>query len=137
MLDFFNDTNRQDIQFKDATAKMLGGPMGAITRPQLVIPKTDIVALYIDDAGARANIHLLRRIERCILYLPGLVCRAEVHMGAETRWQDALDLMPNDFFGATAAMAYPLAALPGPFPQQTDLLMLNRRHVKMFHVEPA
>jgi hypothetical protein len=136
ILDFLNDVNRQFFSFLDATASLLTpGPMGQITRSQIVFPKADIVAIFIDDAGARSSIQMLRRIERCFIYLPSLVCRAEMHLGADSRWQDALSLMPGDFFGVTAAMAFPLAPLPGPFPQQTDLLILNRLHVKMLHLD--
>jgi hypothetical protein len=56
-------------------------------------------------------------------------------MGADSRWQDALSLMPGDLFGVTAAMAFPLSPLPGAFPQQADLLILSRLHVKMLHLD--
>ena len=135
-MDYLNDVNRQFIPFLDATASLLTpGPLGQIIRSQVVIPKTDIAAIFIDDAGARAGIQLLRRVERGFFYLPSLVCRAEMHLGADSRWQDALSLMPGDFFGVTAVMTFPLAPLPGPFPQQTDLLILNRLHVKMLHLD--
>jgi hypothetical protein len=136
IMDFLNDVNRQFIAFLDVTVSLLTpGPLGQVTRSQIVIPKTDIVAMFIDDAGARASVQLLRRVERGFFYLPSLVCRAEMHLGADSRWQDALSLMPGDFFGITAVMAFPLAPLPGPFPQQTDLLILNRLHVKMLHLD--
>ena len=138
ILDFLNDVNRQFFSFLEATASLLTpGPMGQITRLQIVFPKSDMVAIFIDDAKARSSIQLLKRIERAFVYLPSLVCRAELHMGADSRWQDALSLMPGDFFGVTGAMAFPLSPLPGPFPQQTDLLILNRRHVKMLHLDQS
>jgi hypothetical protein len=136
ILDFLNDVNRQFFSFLDATASLLTpGPMGQITRSQIVFPKSDIVAIFIDDAKARSSIQLLKRVERAFIYLPSLVCRAEMHMGADSRWQDALSLMPGDFFGVTGAMAFPLSPLPGPFPQQTDMLILNRQYVKMLHLD--
>jgi len=70
-----------------------------------------------------------------IVYLPGLVCRCELHMGADTSWQDMLGLMPGDFFGVTAVMMFPLITLPGPFPQQADMLIVNRRHVRMMRLD--
>jgi hypothetical protein len=136
ILDYLNDANRQFFTFLDATVSLLTpGPISQNIRSQIVFPKTDIVAIFIDDASARASIQLLKRIERCFIYLPSLVCRAEMHMGADSRWQDALSLAPGDFFGVTAAMAFPLSPLPGPFPQKADLLILNRRHVKMLHLD--
>jgi hypothetical protein len=136
ILDYLNDVNRQFFTFLDATASLLTpGPMGQITRSQIVFPKSDIVAIFIDDAKARSSVQLLRRVERAFIYLPSLVCRAELHMGADSRWQDALSLMPGDLFGVTAAMAFPLSPLPGPFPQQADLLILSRLHVKMLHLD--
>jgi len=136
IMDYLNDANRQFLSFLDATASLLTpGPMGQITRTQMVFPKSDLVAIFIDDAKARSSIQLLKRIERAFIYLPSLVCRAEMHMGADSRWQDALSLTPGDFFGVTAVMAFPLSPLPGPFPQQADLLILSRLHVRMLHLD--
>ncbi len=136
VLDYLNDVNRQFVPFQEATAVPLTpNPIGKLTRAQLVIPKSSIVALYVDDTTIRSTINLLKRVERCIAYLPSLVCRAEFHLGTETRWQDMLTLLAGDFFAVTAASAFPLIALPGPFPQQADLLILNRLHVEMLHLD--
>ena len=136
VLDFLNDVGRPHLPFQDATVSPLtAGPMGQVSRSQIIVAKTDVVALYIDDATGRSSISLLRRVERGIIYLPGLVCRCELHMGADTRWQDMLGLMAGDFFGVTAVTAFPLITLPGPFPQQADMLIVNRRHVRMMHLD--
>src|SRR5512136_1341872 len=83
VINYLNDVNRQHIPFLDATVSLLTpGPMGKIVRSQLIVPKTDIVAIYLDSAEAQSSIQLLKRLERCIAYLPSLVCRAEFHMGA-------------------------------------------------------
>jgi hypothetical protein len=138
ILDFVNDKDRQFFVFFDTTVSLLTpGPMGQVTRSQLIVPKTNVVAIYIDNAAARSSVQLLKRVERCILYLPNLVCRGEFHLGADTRWADMLGLLPGDFFAITSASAFPLAPLPGPFPQQTDLLILNRQHVQMLHLEQS
>jgi hypothetical protein len=136
IINYLNDANRQQIQFIDATVSPLTpGPMGKIVRSQLVVPQTDIVAMYVDSAEARSVIQLLKRIERCIAYMPSLVCRAEFHLGADTRWQDMFSLMAGNLVAVTAATVFPLIALPGPFPQQADLLILNRLHVQMLHLD--
>jgi hypothetical protein len=136
VINYLNDVNRQHIPFLDATISLLTpGPMGKIVRSQLIVPKTDIVAIYLDSAEAQSSIQLLKRLERCIAYLPSLVCRAEFHMGADTRWQDMFSLLAGDFFAVTAATMFPLIALPGPFPQQTNLLILNRLQVQMCHLD--
>lgn len=136
IINYLNDANRQHVQFLDATVSPLApGPMGKIVHSQLVVPKTDIVAMYVDSAEAHSSIQLLKRIERYIAYMPSLVCRAEFHLGADTRWQDMFSLMAGDLFAVTAATVFPLIALPGPFPQQADLLILNRLHVQMLHLD--
>jgi hypothetical protein len=138
VINYLNDVNRQHIPFLDATVIPLApGPLGTVTRSQLIVPKSDIVALYMDDAAARSAIQLMKRVERCIAYMPSLVCRGEFHLGTDTRWQDMLSLLAGDFFAVTAAMSFPLVTLPGPFPQQTDLLILNRLHVRALHLDQA
>jgi hypothetical protein len=138
IISYLNDVNRQYIPFLDATVNSLApGPLGKVTRPQLIIPKTDLVAMYLDDATARASVQHMKRVERYIAYLPSLVCRGEFHLGTDTRWQDILSLLIGDFFGITAVTAFPLVTLPGPFPQQADLLILNRAHVRMLHLDQA
>ena len=138
VINYLNDVNRQHIPFLDATVSALTpGPMGKIVRSQLVVPKTDIVAIYLDNAEAQSSVQLLKRIERCIAYLPSLVCRAEFHMGTDTRWQDMFSLLAGDFFAVTAATVFPIIALPGPFPPQANLLILNRLHVRMLHLDQA
>ena len=138
IINYLNDVNRQYIPFLDATVNSLTpGPLGKVTRPQLIIPKTDLVAMYLDDANAQASVQHMKRVERYIAYLPSLVCRGEFHLGTDTRWQDILSLLVADFFGVTAVTAFPLVTLPGPFPQQADLLILNRTHVRMLHLDQA
>lgn len=138
IVDFLNDRDRDFFMFIDATVRSLTlGPMGKVARPQLLIPKTEIIALYLDDATARSSIQLLRRVERCIMYMPFVVCRGEFHLGADTRWQDMVSLLPTDFFAFTNASIFPLSPLPGPFPQQADLIVLNRKHIRMLHVDQA
>jgi hypothetical protein len=136
IINYLNDANRQQIQFLDATVSPLTpGPMGKIVRSLLVVPQADIVAMYVDSTEARSLVQLLKRIERCIAYMPSLVCRADFHLGADTRWQDMFGLMVGDLVAVTAATVFPLIALPGPFPQQADLLILNRLHVQMLHLD--
>jgi len=136
VINYLNDANRQQIQFLDATVSPLTpGPMGKIVRSQLVVPQADIVAIYVDSTEARSVVQLLKRVERCIAYMPSLVCRAEFHLGADTRWQDMFGLMVGNLVAVTAATVFPLIALPGPFPQQADLLILNRLHVQMLHLD--
>ena len=138
IINYLNDANRQQIQFLDATVSPLTpGPMGKIVRSLLVVPQADIVAMYVDSTEARSLVQLLKRIERCIAYMPSLVCRADFHLGADTRWQDMFGLMVGDLVAVTAATVFPLIALPGPFPQQADLLILNRVHVQMLHLDQA
>ena len=138
ILDFLNDVNRQYLPFLNATVcSLVPGPLGKMTHSHLVVPSTEIVALYFDDPNARASIQHLRRAERCIAYLPGLVCRAEFHLGTDSRWQDMLSLLHGDYFAVTCALAFPLVALPGPFPQQADMLILNRLHVRMLHPDQS
>ena len=138
VINYLNDVDRRHIPLLEATVSPLTtNPLGQVARSQLIIPKNDIVALYLDDAAARSGFQLLRRIERSIFYMPSLVCRAEFHLGIDTRWQDMLGLLVGDFFAVTNATVFPLIALPGPFPQQTDLLVLNRLHVQMLHPDQA
>jgi len=133
---FVNDKDRQFFQFLDVTITPLTpGPMGAVTRSQIIVPKKDVVALYLDSSAARSSVQLLRRVERCIMYFPSFVCRAEFHLGEDTRWADMLTLLPGDFFFVTSASIFPLNALPANFPQQTDLLILNRLHVRVLHLD--
>jgi hypothetical protein len=138
ILDFVNDRERDAFVFLDATVKSLTpGPMGQVTRPHISVPKPEVIAMYFDDATARSSIQMLRRVERSIMYMPYLVCRGEFHLGTDTRWQDMVSLLPTDFFAFTNASVFPLSPLPGPFPQQAELVVLNRRHIKMLHLDQA
>jgi hypothetical protein len=138
LLDFLNDKDRQFFILLDATAKSLTpGPMGQMTLPQLIVPKTDVIALVVEEAAARTSLQLLKRVERCILYMPLLVCRGEFHLGADTRWTDMVSLVLGNFFAFTNAAVFPLAPLPGPFPQQTELVILNRQQIRMLHLDQA
>ena len=138
VINYLNDVNRQHIPFLEATVSPLTpGPMGKIVRSELVVPKTDIVAIYLDSTEAQSSIQLLKRIERCIAYMPSLVCRAEFHLGADTRWQDMFSLMAGDFMAVTAATVFPRITLPGPFPPQANMMILSRLHVQMLHLDQA
>jgi hypothetical protein len=58
-------------------------------------------------------------------------------MGTDTRWQDMFSLLAGDFFAVTSATIFPLVALPGPFPQQANSLIVSRLHVQMLHLDQA
>jgi hypothetical protein len=136
IINFLNDKDRQFFVFLDATVTPLTpGPMGAVTRSQIIVPKKDVIALYLDGPNVRSNVQLLRRVERCIMYLPPFVCRGEFHLGEDTRWADMLSLLAGDFFGVTSASMFPLSALPGKFPQQADIVFLNRLFVGVLHLD--
>ncbi len=136
IINFCNDKDRAYFVFLDVTVTpMTPRPMGAVTRSQIIIPKTDVVGFYLDDPKVRSTVHLLRRIERCIMYLPPFVCRGEFHLGEDTRWVDMLSLLAGDFFAVTSASIFPLVALPGKFPQQADIVFLNRLFVRVLHLD--
>ncbi len=135
LLDFLNDTNRATVPLFDATLYDLNGRFKPVTRPMVIFPKPDIYGLCVEDAKARENIRLLKRVEKMIMHVPHLICRGQVHLGTETRPADILDMLVGQFIALTEASLFPLVQLPAEFPHQAEMILTHKDAVRVYYLE--
>jgi hypothetical protein len=89
--------------------------------------------LYLASAETRDSIHTLARSEPLVAYTPLAVCRGHFHMPAEANVNEFLSVTPGQFLPVTQAKVFPLYELPQPFPTETDILLLGRDHLQLYH----
>jgi hypothetical protein len=132
---FIDDPTRDSLSLYDTRLASLtpGTPLKAISRPHVVVLKSQIVLLYFTSAETRASIRTLTRRELLVAYTPLAVCRGYFHMSSEADVRDFLSLARGDLLPITQAHIFPLVELPEPFPAEAELVMVGRSHLHFYH----
>ena len=132
---FLNDPTRDSLTIYDAqlTPSAPGSPLKTMSRPHVVVRKSQIVLLHFASAEARASIRTLARRELVVAYTPLAVCRGYFHLPTEADVRDFLDVVRGDLLPVTEAHIFSLVELPDPFPHETDLVLLGRPQLHFYH----
>ena len=136
-LDYFNDENRSTFPLYDVDVYPLdaGSRLAPFKRPAITVSDSELGAIYFLDPEYRKKVQLLRNFDQVIAYTPRAVLRGKFHRGVETRLNDLFDMMGGDFLAMTDVSIFPLIDLPGAFPKQAELLIINRFYVSAYHEE--
>lgn len=102
-------------------------------RPQVYLSLNQICFIILPDVVARESITLMKHVETAICHVGPIVCRSNVHMGAEARLQTFLDDLSGHFFPVTHAELYPLTMLDAPLTRKAELMLINRRQVQLYY----
>ncbi len=135
VVNFMNDAARTTVAFSEATLYDLHGKLEPSTHPLVVFKKRDICCLYVDDARGRASIQLLQRTINIIVHVPNLICRGEVHVGAETRQADILDSLIGQYLVLTNVAVFPTVHLPADFPSRPELILGHKDAIEGYYPE--
>jgi hypothetical protein len=137
VLDYLNHEDSFTFSLHEVTISPLtpGSPVAGVTRPEITVSDSELGLIYFLDPEYRQKVDVLRNHDRVIAYTPHAVLRGNFHRGAETRLTDLFDLMQGNYLPMTDVSIFPLTALPAPFPQKTDLLIVNRFFVNLYHLE--
>jgi hypothetical protein len=137
VLDYFNHEGSSTFSLYDVTISPLtpGSPVAGVTRPEITVSDSELGLIYFLDPEYRRKVDVLKNHDRVIAYTPHAILRGNFHRGAETRLADVFDLMQGSYLAMTQVSIFPLTALPAPFPQQADLLIVNRFFVSLYHPE--
>ncbi|MCP4540844.1 MAG: hypothetical protein GY832_27210 [Chloroflexi bacterium] len=132
---FINDPARQSLSFYDVQLSPLtpGSPLKGISRPHVVIMKSQIVLLYLASEESRASISTFQRQEQLMIYTPVAVCRGHFPMPSEARIGDFLGVVPGDLLPIIDAHIFPFVELSIPFVREAELLLLGRSNLLFYH----
>lgn len=132
---FIDDPTRDNLSLYDTHLAPLtpGTPLKAISRPHVVVRKSQIVLLYFTSAEIRASIRTLTRRELLVAYTPVAVCRGYFHMPTEADVRDFLSIIRGNLLPVTEPLIFPLRELPAPFPTKADLMMVGSPHLQFYH----
>lgn len=137
LLDYLNDENRSAFPMYDVTLFPIvaKGPLSRITRSQIVVNLNEVGLIFFRDPDYRQRVQRLRNMDRVIAYTPHAILRGNVHRVGETRLRNLFDMAAGVFLVMTDVSVFPLTELPAPFPQDADLLVVNRLFVNVIHRE--
>ena len=132
---FINDPTRDSIALYEAHLTPLtpGSPLKPVFRPHVVLRKPEIVLLHLTSAESRASIRTLARKELLVAYTAVAVCRGYFHMPTEANLNEFLTVTPGELLPITEPHIFPLVELPEPFPTETDVLLIGRAHMQLYH----
>jgi len=137
LLDDLNSADRGYIFIHPASISPLTRDcvLGPFSREEIIVDKRDTIAIYLADEAARAEIGLLRKEERVIVYTATFILRATFHLGEEMRIRDMFDAIMSTFVPISQVSLFPLHPLKSQIPQHRELLLLNKSQVIFYHPE--
>lgn len=135
LLDDINDPNKGDLYLTQATFAPLepGSQFGAVTVPEAVVRKHDVLFFYFKDKSAHDKFRLLARTERVVVYTVAMAIKGDFHLGAEQRLRDMFDTMRGDFQAMTNVTIFPLIKTQVAIPRQVDMILINNKNVLLYH----
>jgi hypothetical protein len=135
VMDFLNASTRSTFPLYSARVMPIGSdePFKGVTRPEIVVDKSELGILYSDDPEFRSKVQMLRYADSVIAYTPHAILRGQFHRGAETRLRDLFDGMQGVFLPMTDVSLFPTTELPSSLPTRSDLIILNRQFVRFYH----
>jgi len=135
IINFVNDSARDSLPLYDAHLTPLtpGSLLKGLSRPYVVVRRSQIVFLYFPSAETRASIQMLARTELLVAYTPVAVCRGKFHMAAEAKVGDFVESTLGELLAVTEARIFPLVELPTLFPTDAELLLVGRSQLLSYH----
>lgn len=136
LLTYLNVADRAIITMRDVSASALDAGMSVETfrAEELMVSKDDIIAINLVNPVSQTTVQLLPKRERLLVFTPRLVVQADFHCGPDTRANDLFEATPGRWAPASDAQIYPLARPRVPIFSTSRLLLVNKRHVRMYHV---
>jgi hypothetical protein len=134
-LDFLNIRDKIVLPVYNAHMLLMGTPAGSAPqpKPQVYVNRHDVCLIYLPDRSSHQSVHMLRNAQIAIAHIGPVICRGEWHMGVEARLATFVDDLPGDFFAVTNADLHARVALPAPLPHKAEMLLVNRRHLAVYH----
>jgi len=139
LMDALNNPDSDSVLIRQVTVSSLSasGSLSSFALEEIILSKNDILFVYLTKEKDRSALNLLKRVDRVIVYLPLFVIRAEFHLGGETRFRDMFDTLPGTFLPITDAAIFPLFAPQVAVPSHSDLLLINKKQITLYHAEKS
>lgn len=132
---YINDEDRDGLVLRDVRIAALdaSAPFKTLNRPLVTVRRPEVALLHLPDPQVQGQTSLLKRAERLVTYTPVAILRGNFHMPVESQLEDFLSTTTGAFLPLSDAQVFPLVPLPMPFPERSDLLMVSRRFIQMYH----
>jgi hypothetical protein len=133
-LDFLNNRDKTIITVYSAHVM----PIGASTppgpeQPQVHINRAEVCVICLPDHAAHESVYMLKSVQTAVVHIGPIVCRGELHIGADKTVATYVDELPGGFFPITNVELFSTIALPAPLPRKADLILANRAQLRLFY----
>jgi hypothetical protein len=137
LLDDLNSADRGYLLIHPASISPLipDCVLGPFSRDEIIVDKRNVIAVYLVDEADRAEVGLLKKEERVIVYTTALILRATFHLGGEMRTRDMFDAMTTTFIPISQVSLFPLHPLKCSIPPNRELLLFNKSQAIFYHPE--
>jgi hypothetical protein len=137
LLEDINSPERACFYMSDLTFTPLdpGSRLPPLSVPEAGFSKRDVLLVCFKDENVVDELHLLRRVERLIVYTPAFALRGNMHLGVEQHIRDMLDTMRGRFQPMTEVTLFPLIDTQVDIPRAQSILLLNTDLVQVYYPE--
>lgn len=133
-LDWLNARDKYTLPVQAARVYPLdGAPVATTERAVVHLNRADVRLIHLPERAAGDSVHMLRNAQAAILHLGPVICRGDLHMGADATLATFMDDLPGAFFPVTNAQLFTTTTLPVPLPRQADLILVNRAQVQVYY----
>jgi hypothetical protein len=116
-----------------AAALDVGNAVETFRAEELMVAKDDIIAINLLNPVSQTTVQLLPRRERLLVFTSRLIVQADFHCGPDTRANDLFEATPGRWAPASDGHTYPIMPTRIPVFSALRLLLVNKRHIRMYH----
>ena len=132
-LSFLNNRDKFNLLMRDARIMSLTAGVAPVDRPEIFVNRNLASMVVLLDAGVRDSMQMMRNVIMAIMHIGPIICRGEIHIGADTPLGLYFDDLPGNFFPVTNASLHSVLPMPAPLPRQSELLLINRTMVQTYY----
>jgi hypothetical protein len=134
-LGWLNNPNKQTIDLAQVEALPLDpeAKLGSMSWPEVIVPKSQIVAIGLSTPEGSGLLSLPQRAEMAVLYTGRFVVQGYVHPTGDMPINNLFNTTGGTFFPVSQAQIYPLIATRSLGSSNIRLLIVNKGCVHFYH----
>lgn len=137
LLVFLNDRQREFVRLDEVELLSLSAErqLRAIQREAVSVNKHSLLLISVPDGTQAERVQVIAGHRPVVFYLGPLIVRGQLHVNVDAVPDDLLD-DTRDFYPVSDANIYYVRATAPKYTREVPLVLVNRRLVQAYHIQP-